>query len=170
MISPSYQDIILWPADVADPRCAEIMIAVSLLYLRSQAPSGAKSRSGLGAEEIITVSEWREGQGSCDLSVECLRETRRLEDSDHVGRGSIRGSKDQPDEGSHEDRHVRSIWIFSCKGIILCQSLHSRDDVGGSLDGLTLATGAVIVGGLLLVSYLLYMFDTWATSRWPQLE
>lgn len=39
------------------------------------------------------------------------------------------------------------------------------DDVGGSLDGVTLATGAVIVGGLLLVSYLLYMFDTWATSR-----
>lgn len=43
--------------------------------------------------------------------------------------------------------------------------LYCRDDVGSSLDGATLATGAVIVGGLLLVSYLLYMFDTWATSR-----
>ena len=48
---------------------------------------------------------------------------------------------------------------------ILCHELHYRDDVGSSLDGVTLATGAVIVGGLLLVSYLLYMFDTWATSR-----
>ena len=48
---------------------------------------------------------------------------------------------------------------------MLCHALHYRDDVGSSLDGVTLATGAVIVGGLLLVSYLLYMFDTWATSR-----
>ena len=38
------------------------------------------------------------------------------------------------------------------------------------LNGATLATGAMIVGGLLILSLLLYMFDTWATSRWDIVE
>jgi len=37
--------------------------------------------------------------------------------------------------------------------------------VSSSLNGTTIATGVVIVGGLLILSVLLYMFDTWATSR-----
>ena len=47
----------------------------------------------------------------------------------------------------------------------MSQESHSRSDVGGSLDGVSLVTGAAIVGSLLFLSYLLYMFDTWATSR-----
>ena len=39
------------------------------------------------------------------------------------------------------------------------------EDLSSSLSTTTLTSGAVIVGGLLLLSVLLYMFDTWATAR-----
>ena len=40
-----------------------------------------------------------------------------------------------------------------------------RNDVSSALDGTTIASAALIVGGLLVLSVLLYMFDTWATAR-----
>ena len=39
------------------------------------------------------------------------------------------------------------------------------EDLSSSLSTTTLTSGAVIVGGLFLLSVLLYMFDTWATAR-----
>ena len=39
------------------------------------------------------------------------------------------------------------------------------EDLSSSLNTATLTSGAVIVGGLLILSFLLYMFDTWATAR-----
>ena len=39
------------------------------------------------------------------------------------------------------------------------------EDLSSSLSTTTLTSGAVIVGGLLIISFLLYMFDTWATAR-----
>ena len=39
------------------------------------------------------------------------------------------------------------------------------EDLSSSLNTTTLTSGAVIVGGLLILSFLLYMFDTWATAR-----
>ena len=41
----------------------------------------------------------------------------------------------------------------------------SRDELSSSLTPSSLTSAAIIVGGLLLLSYLLYMFDTWATAR-----
>ena len=42
-----------------------------------------------------------------------------------------------------------------------------RNDVSSALDGTTIASAVFIVGGLLVLSVLLYMFDTWATARYP---
>ena len=39
------------------------------------------------------------------------------------------------------------------------------EDLSSSFSTTTLTSGAVIVGGLLILSVLLYMFDTWATAR-----
>lgn len=39
------------------------------------------------------------------------------------------------------------------------------EDLSSSLSTTTLTSGAAIVAGLLVLSFLLYMFDTWATAR-----
>jgi len=38
-------------------------------------------------------------------------------------------------------------------------------DLSSTLNTTSLTSGALIVGGLLIISFLLYMFDTWATAR-----
>jgi len=39
------------------------------------------------------------------------------------------------------------------------------NDVSSSFNSATVATGALIIGGLMVLSVILYMFDTWATAR-----
>ena len=39
------------------------------------------------------------------------------------------------------------------------------EDLSSSLNTATLTSGAAIVAGLLVLSFLLYMLDTWATAR-----
>ena len=40
-----------------------------------------------------------------------------------------------------------------------------RGDLTSTFNSTSLTSGLLIVGGLLVISFLLYMFDTWATAR-----
>ena len=54
--------------------------------------------------------------------------------------------------------------MISIKYFLVLITLFS-EDLSSSLNTATLTSGAVIVGGLLILSFLLYMLDTWATAR-----
>ena len=45
-----------------------------------------------------------------------------------------------------------------------------RNEVSTSFNSATIATGALIIGGLMILSVLLYMFDTWATKRYQHVR
>ena len=55
--------------------------------------------------------------------------------------------------------------MTTVSGWLIFFVIYSSEDLSSSLNATTLTSGAVIVAGLLILSVLLYMFDTWATSR-----